>query len=229
MGLSVRSQAVVAHLATAIALTTCVAAILGVGHVGRLETGERTYTLLERGDFLWTAGVDDGESAAAVRSRLMPAIERAESIQAEPRTSWHDRRTAPVMSELPDVLGTPEAEAAGAPPESPVAKGSEAEPAIAGVWVPDANTCSLRGFRDGLLPTIINNDGAWAGETFCLFKNRKQIASGWQVAADCAGDGKQWNVLVRLTLKGRHLIWESRHGRQVYTRCAPDLRMAETP
>src|SRR4051812_12043211 len=42
---------------------------------------------------------------------------------------------------------------------------------IVGVWAPEASPCTVRNFRGGFLPTIINTDGAWAGDTFCMFRN----------------------------------------------------------
>jgi hypothetical protein len=100
---------------------------------------------------------------------------------------------------------------------------------VVGLWAPDASSCSMHSFRQGLLPTIINTEGAWAGETFCMFKTRKPTESGWRVLAECTSGGDQWTAQVRLSLKGQHLIWESKRGRQVYTRCGSDLRMASAP
>jgi hypothetical protein len=97
---------------------------------------------------------------------------------------------------------------------------------IVGVWVPDAGACSARNLRDGLLPTIINTDGAWAGETFCIFKNQKQTETGWKVAAHCSNPREHWTTDVRLTVKDNRLTWVSKRGTQIYTRCAPDFMMA---
>jgi hypothetical protein len=98
--------------------------------------------------------------------------------------------------------------------------------AIAGVWVPDAAACSARYLREGLLPTIINTDGAWAGETFCIFKNQKQTDTGWKVVANCSNPREHWTTDVRLTIKDNRLIWASRRGTQSYTRCAADFLLA---
>jgi hypothetical protein len=98
---------------------------------------------------------------------------------------------------------------------------------IVGIWAPDAGSCSLRDFRQGLLPTIINTDGAWAGETFCTFRNRKQLETGWRVVANCTNANEQWTTQVRLTIKGDRLTWASKRGTQVYRRCTPDFRTAE--
>jgi hypothetical protein len=100
-----------------------------------------------------------------------------------------------------------------------------ARDAIAGVWAPEG-ACSARDFRDGLLPTVINAEGAWAGETFCQFTNRKQTESGWTVVAKCTSPGERWTSRVRLTVNENRLTWTSRRGTQTYTRCPPDVAMA---
>jgi hypothetical protein len=104
---------------------------------------------------------------------------------------------------------------------------AQATTTIAGIWAPDAGSCSARDFRrDGLLPTIINSDGAWAGETSCVFRNQKPTETGLKVVATCSNPRERWTTEVRLTVKDNRLIWASRRGTQVYTRCSPDFRMA---
>jgi hypothetical protein len=97
---------------------------------------------------------------------------------------------------------------------------------IVGVWAPNPGTCSARDFREGALPAVISNDGAWAGETFCMFSNKKQTETGWNVVAKCSSPKERWTANVRLVLKDNQLTWTSRRGSQVYTRCAPDVLMA---
>ncbi|MDQ2084170.1 hypothetical protein RA307_28620 [Xanthobacteraceae bacterium Astr-EGSB] len=104
-----------------------------------------------------------------------------------------------------------------------------AEPDVAGLWMPDSATCSLRDLQHGLLPTIITPEGASAGETFCVFKNRKPTDKGWRVTAQCVNGGRRWTTQVRLTLERNRLVWESKRGRQVYSRCDADLRIAAAP
>jgi hypothetical protein len=101
------------------------------------------------------------------------------------------------------------------------------KPAIVGVWSPDAGTCSARDFRDGLLPTVINTEGAWAGETFCIFTKRTETEKGWRVVAKCSTPREQWTSQVRLTVNDNRLIWTSQRGTQAYSRCAPDVLMAQ--
>jgi hypothetical protein len=95
-----------------------------------------------------------------------------------------------------------------------------------GVWAPDAGTCSARNLRDGVLPAVISTDGAWAGETFCMFTNKKQTEEGWNVVAKCSNPRERWTASVRLAIKDNRLTWTSKRGAQVYTRCAPDVLMA---
>jgi len=97
---------------------------------------------------------------------------------------------------------------------------------IVGVWAPDSGACSVRNFREGLLPTIINTDGAWAGDSFCIFKNQKQTETGWKVVARCSSSRERWTTDVRLTVKDNRLIWTSKRGTQTYSRCATDFLIA---
>src|SRR5947199_329559 len=71
-----------------------------------------------------------------------------------------------------------------------------AHAAIVGIWAPDSGTCSARNLREGLLPAIINTDGAWAGETFCTFKNQKQTDTEWRVVATCSNPRERWTANV---------------------------------
>jgi hypothetical protein len=125
-----------------------------------------------------------------------------------------------------------DSKAARAWPADPVAPQPEpasvdlARDAVVGVWAPDGS-CSARDFRDGLLPTVINAEGAWAGETFCQFTNRKQTEAGWTVVAKCSNGRDRWTSNVRLTVSENRLTWTSRRGTQTYTRCPPDVAMAQ--
>ena len=104
-----------------------------------------------------------------------------------------------------------------------------AQATIVGVWAPDASPCTVRNFRDGFLPTIINTDGAWAGDTFCIFRNQKKTETGWGVIANCSNGRERWTAPVRLSVKGDRLTWTSKRGVQIYTRCTRDFLMAEAP
>jgi hypothetical protein len=97
---------------------------------------------------------------------------------------------------------------------------------IVGVWAPEGDSCSARKLRAGVLPAVINAEGAWAGETFCAFKNKEEMETGWKVVAKCSNPRERWTANVRLTVHDNRLTWTSKRGTQVYTRCAPDVLMA---
>ena len=98
--------------------------------------------------------------------------------------------------------------------------------AIVGVWAPDAGTCSVRDFRDGVLPTVITNEGAWAGEAFCIFTKRTDVDKGWRAVAKCSTPRESWTAHVRLRINDNRLIWTSERGTQAYSRCGPDVLLA---
>jgi hypothetical protein len=107
------------------------------------------------------------------------------------------------------------------------AQSHQQQASFVGVWAPDASSCSLQNFRDGLLPTVINVEGASAGDTFCSFKNQQQIQTGWRIDALCSNKQEQWSTRVHLSMSGDRLIWRSKRGSQAYTRCTNDLRIAQ--
>ena len=111
--------------------------------------------------------------------------------------------------------------------QSGVNDANATRPRIVGIWAPDAGTCSARDFRDGMLPTVINTDGAWAGETFCLFTTKRQTELGWSVIAKCSSPRERWTSNVHLSVSNDRMTWKSKRGSQTYTRCAPDVLMAQ--
>ena len=113
------------------------------------------------------------------------------------------------------------------PPEDHVNSDLVKRAAIVGIWAPDAGTCSARDFREGMLPAVINADGAWAGDTFCVFEDKKQTETSWSVVAKCSNRREHWTAKVRLTVHSNRLTWTSKRGTQIYTRCAPDVLMAD--
>jgi len=121
----------------------------------------------------------------------------------------------------PDLV--PAAVVAQAGPDRASAEG----PTVAGVWAPDAGTCSARDFREGMLPTVISQDGAWAGDTFCMFTKRRETENGWTAVAKCSTPHERWTSNVHLTVTDNRLTWTSKRGTQAYTRCRPDMLMAQ--
>src|SRR6266581_2587456 len=100
-----------------------------------------------------------------------------------------------------------------------------AEPFV-GIWGVDASACSPRLNRKGLLPAVIDGEGAWAGETFCTFARKKHTAEGWNVVASCSNAHDRWTANVRLIINGDQLTWTSERGSQSYLRCQPGLGVA---
>lgn len=104
----------------------------------------------------------------------------------------------------------------------------QAKPAsFVGVWGADPSACSARLNRKGFLPAVIDDQGAFAGETSCAFKSRKQVGDGWEVVASCANARDRWTARVRLAVTGNRLTWSSQRGSQTYVRCERGPMMAE--
>jgi hypothetical protein len=154
-------------------------------------------------------------------------LERLSSPGAEPA------RQADVA-----VEPAPPIEATAEPPVPPSAQGNDGErevtpprrdprpsgrPAIVGVWIPEPGPCSARNPREGLLQAVISTHGARAGETSCVFKDQKQAAGDWLMRANCSNPHESWTTNVRLSVKGDRLIWTSKRGTQVYTRCRANV------
>jgi hypothetical protein len=119
-------------------------------------------------------------------------------------------------------------------PEAPttVAEAPEVEPEFpfTGVWATNEKACRPQLNRGGYLPTIINEQGAWAGETTCAFKSTRQEGTVLVVSALCSDPQKSWRSQVRLTVAEGRLIWKSQSGTRSYVRCEQDpkrTRIAE--
>jgi hypothetical protein len=210
-----QSRIVLSELGAAAAILTCLAVVLGVGeisHTGRPETAR-------------------AHAALAVSSAPVVPVSMA-AVPLVPERLADADPAGPQLAMQTESANAPSepATAAGDPrggPFVPVAQpDAGAAAALVGVWAPDGGGCSLREFRQGLLPTIINADGAWAGETFCTFSNRKPTDTGWRVVATCSNGTAHWTNEVRLSVKSERLVWSSRRGTQIYTRCSPDFLLA---
>jgi hypothetical protein len=192
-------------LGTSGALLICFAIILNIGPFAAAPKREPVRAVTDR-----------SVKSISISMPLVDAGIRPEQLNTGAARISEVFETRPSFepSPAPDPAATPEP---AAPPEA----------AVVGVWVPDASACSIRAFREGLLPTIINTEGAWAGETFCVFKKRNHTDAGWALVADCSNSRERWTAHVRLTIKGDRLLWSSKRGTQAYTRCAPDFLLAE--
>jgi hypothetical protein len=242
-------------LAAAGAMLTCIAVALNVGpfakppkinltvensrsEAARLALEVDTTSSIPVRDFETRMPIDGLQSAMDVGSTIepitrpqesspmsssLPVVEMASST-TQP-TSPSDRNGDMDEKARPDESGSVDLASLRHPDDanSDLARNAS----IVGVWAPNPGTCSARDFREGALPAVISTDGAWAGETFCMFSNKKQTEAGWNVVAKCSNPRERWTANVRLTVKDNRLTWTSRRGTQAYTRCAPDVLMAE--
>jgi hypothetical protein len=205
--MSFPARSVLSLLGAAGAILICLAVVLDVSDVGTAAKRE----LAQANQIVPRVSVGQSETAENTRSERHELIVETTPIQKV--------ESAPIQ-EAVDIQ--PNSLPVGLP--DPAAQPSTT---IVGIWAPDAGACSVRNFRDGLLPTIINMDGAWAGETACIFSNQKQTETGWRVVANCSNSREQWSTQVRLTIRGDRLKWTSKRGTQDYTRCAPDFLLAK--
>lgn len=214
------------------AMLACVAVVLNVSPFAKLSKRDATRTVASvetpvAAGVPETTGVPETRSAERKRSG-MEAVAISEALRPVIGASAVPDNAFARMSYQPP--GNPKERETEVPPtrQDHVAsdRAAQAFSTISGIWAPDGS-CSAREIRrDGLLPTIINADGAWAGETSCVFRSPKPTETGLRVVASCSNPREHWTTEVRLTVKDNRLIWASRRGSQVYARCAPDFRMA---
>jgi hypothetical protein len=88
-----------------------------------------------------------------------------------------------------------------------------------GIWGTEVSACSPRLNQQGLLPAVIDGEGAWAGETRCAFQRKKRTADGWNFVASCFNGHDRWTANIRLVVNGDRLTWTSERGSQSYLRC----------
>jgi hypothetical protein len=201
-------------------MLTCIAVVLNIGPFAKAPQGDglhaptlRQAARIEQPLLMSSSGsahAPAGESiktamdvAESVGHRMelssVATIEHQEPTIAEPLAPAHEDGASPELAKKATFVG---------------------------VWAPDAATCSARNFREGLLPAVINSEGAWAGETFCVFKAKSQSEAGWRVTAQCSNPRERWTANIRLTVAGDRLTWTSKRGTQAYTRCDTDVLMA---
>jgi hypothetical protein len=95
-----------------------------------------------------------------------------------------------------------------------------------GIWAADARACSALD-RSGFLLTVIDTDGARAGETLCAFESKRQTKLGWDVVARCSNAHERWTANVSLSVKDNRLSWNSQRGTETYLRCQREELMAQ--
>src|SRR5262249_31735387 len=136
------------------------------------------------------------QAADAVTSRFAQSTEGAgfpalARTMIEPPFSIMQAAAPPSQAPEPELVKA-RVEGADAASSQPASDHAGERPGIVGVWAPDAGTCSARDFQQGMLPTVINAEGAWAGETFCIFTKRKETENGWTVVAKCSTPRERW-------------------------------------
>jgi hypothetical protein len=97
---------------------------------------------------------------------------------------------------------------------------------FAGVWAPEASACTPKMNRQGLLPTLISEHGARAGDASCKFTQMVRRSNTWVVSATCSHGREQWDSHLRLVLNKNSLLWASERGVRSYTRCDRDTVVA---
>jgi hypothetical protein len=229
-------------VAVAGALLVCFAVVLNVGPFGKtskrdvINTNAIAYAQDARDLFRRAVAIKSSGSTAIAGPQTVTDVQpvRLQSTMAPMNLS--ERFTplgeiapasdaAAARAAQPAKPAERDAELQAAKPARQDGADSAARPhaAVAGVWAPDTGACSVRDFQEGLLPTIIKTDGAWAGETFCAFKKRQETKTGWRVVANCSNEREHWTTDVRLIVKNNRLTWSSKRGTQSYKRCAPDF------
>jgi hypothetical protein len=219
-------------LAAAGAMLTCVAVVLNLGPFAKAPKLDGLHepiiqqTALSEQPALMSSNIDVRTRSESIDARMelfsLSAVEAPAASQAfTSKDADGETISQPPQQELAA------ADPAAQPHEDHANPDLAKRATIVGVWAPDAGTCSARNFREGLLPAVINTDGAWAGETFCVFKNKIQTETGWRMVAQCSNPRERWTANVRLMLDGNRLTWTSKRGTQAYTRCATDVLMAE--
>lgn len=203
-------------LATAGALLTCAAVVLGLGPFAKTNP-PNVVAVAPAGASIASSWRDTASADVAAAAPDGGAVQ----------LSWLASAAATPFLPLADAVAPEEHASPDAAFADPAVEAGNQRPGVVGVWSPDAGTCSPRSFRDGALPTVINAEGAWAGETFCIFTKRKETESGWRVVAKCSTPRARWTSNVRLTVSDNRLTWSSERGTQAYTRCASDLLMAQ--
>jgi hypothetical protein len=175
--------------------------------VPKSESGaERETTLAEAdplGSFLPTTQIAESEPVVESASGLEPQPEPSRSYVAEAKVANSEPTTRTAMAPEP-----------------------AAATAVFGTWAANAKACRSR--PTNLLPAVIDNDGARAGDTFCAFTKKRLDRNGLSVVATCSNSRERWLARVRLVVEGDHLRWTSQRGSQTYVRCGETMRVAST-
>ena len=104
----------------------------------------------------------------------------------------------------------------------------QAKSSFVGVWAAEPRACASRSRAGNDLLTVVDERGAWAGESTCSFKQKKQLGgSEWEVKAACADGSARWQSTIRLSVSKNRLKWTGQRGTQTYVRCTEDATLAQ--
>ena len=97
-----------------------------------------------------------------------------------------------------------------------------------GLWAAEARACEFRSRTGNDLLTVVDERGARAGGSTCVFKEKKPLGnSEWEMKAACADGSARWESTVRLSVSRNKLKWSGQRGSQTYVRCTGDAAFAQ--
>ncbi len=209
-------------MAFGLLLLALVACGIALGGLVLLAGDGRTTERVEAGPRLAPAIQVPPRAWSEAPASLPPAVSEpaAPAVETPAAATPHEDEPQHAEAETSDERVGEIVEGIPLPPRRALATPA----AYAGVWAPDAASCSPRQNRKGLLPAVINTDGAWAGETTCVFESGQQTGSTWRFSAMCSNARRKWKADVKLTVTGDRLVWASQRGSQAYVRCAKATR-----
>ena len=162
---------------------------------------------------------------AAVSALVETPLPAAVSAEADGRESLPGMIEPPTGDIRVQTRNVPVADSEGTR-ENKLLTDDAVNMSFVGIWAADARACSALD-RSGFLLTVIDTDGARAGETLCAFKSKRQTKLGWDVVARCSNSHERWTANVSLSVKDNRLSWNSQRGTQTYLRCQREEMMAQ--
>ena len=158
---------------------------------------------------------------AMTTATLTPSVEAQETTGTpdDPQVSVNNKPSLASNEKPPEAMASQGAEPAETPQVQPAQ--------FVGIWAADASGCSSRGNKKGFLLTMIDEEGARAGDATCEFKSTNNTGNEWNVVAACSRGRARWTSNVRLSVSGDRLQWSSGRGTQNYVRCEPAMRLAQ--
>lgn len=108
------------------------------------------------------------------------------------------------------------------------ASSSQLKNGFVGLWAVEARACEFRTRAENDLLTVVDERGARAGGSTCVFKEKKPLGnSEWEIKAACADGSARWESTVRLSVSRNKLKWSGQRGSQTYVRCTGNAAFAQ--